>query len=1541
MVIDSEDNITIVDLSEEEEEEETEGENQIQTGGNNNQQVNNNEQTTGQNNEEQNNSGTNLPQINGDGSGSGQEIVDNNQETVQAPKFKITKFDISATGVTASISITDEEALLKEDTKIKIIRTTTGRTVYETTYPLGEYEIELDVQSLEPDTEYIMQVESAYQVEDILYQKNFIYKSFRTNITGISFEKDVFTNTSMSFKVKFEENSQITRAEMKIIAEDGQELEVKDVINENAINGSEVNVEFSGLEANTNYEVKLTNVLYNGQILVNGFDISKQYTTLKNRPVISGAEYEINKRDGNFTLKITNVEDEHSGITGYRYEVYDTRMQNQTPVKVIETDKTETILPIDETIIRNVAYTFKVVAIFNDNEKICEYESEYSAQMRMDGAEFPTVSFEEETVTFERIEGAIVIEDNDHTIQLDNDNILHVTYTDSVGKTQTFTSQGSLRIPVSVNNLRANETYKFAVYGTVDLKDGNDPVDKCYIGGVIVKTKEPDNMIAGYKQNSENIQSTFSVDFQLSSENPDGEELEAKTLTGMVFSIYSGQTLEGETPAGALQRTVKVVDTNLEPYASELKTNYYDNSFEITPEFFGAKNEDFREEYYTITVSNAYDYTEYENELPIINSTFVVKTNGYMPDLPEDPDNAIEVEVIRNYASQTPSSELQDSTVVGYKVNAIYDNSGGYARKIIYKAINATTNEEVEVIELDIGTDGNIPEAVFEVGAGTDQSVVDKVGLVRGNEYYFTYEVGLDLNDDGTIETYYPQQAEGEDVVLRSPTVSPEKEIPQIILYPVESADSSRTYKYQLKDIDNALATDEIVATIGNRIVDRQVLLPTTQGEFKEITFNNLYRGNLIISVSQATMKNLQATERILVQEYFEQKNDISNIGYRVSLDSNRIVINIQDSDGNIFTIQNLEKVAAFQVILRATDGSSTYTSELKGLSGNNILTINFNDIGNLVNKEVEVEVKAYYDSGRVAYEADSAYVVYQKAYLSTEQSYYYILNNEGNLVENTSTTGNLYYRQTASEPNVISIVNAVDSRYQNNITLQYSEKGMLYQYGTVLQKEVDEVDLTCSGSNIIKFDKIIPGISLLNNNTGELEITSELDRITMKATLIKNDVTEIKDNKIYVDIFETTETGANPQLVKTVELDASQFDDTIVIDRLSPKTYYGMQFRAILSTYDSSSGTYIEEERYLYDVDYEVVGRMYYFSTLTDVGIDNIQVEYVANSYEDKDLNINYTVERVMGYDVIKYTIKKYNEESKQYEEIAYDITDDVIFDKQMKKVLEVNPGSIIDFGAKYQIEIIPIAYITSVTGEDLELELGKKTHEFYLEELQEPVIAIRGERVVVDEQNNIEFRITIYDEDRMIVGNSYKVTILDDRQNDITPEDIKNATYSIEEINKRFTLENVELDSKYTIKVTVELDYENKNTDIKQLTREYTVQPTNEYGITIGQIIAVTNERNEAQIDLRFTGSYKLEEIDRIKYSVYNTSGYLSTQDLEFIPSVITAAEDKYYVYTLQENIVTDGTYYIEIQFVKEDPEDGEVLIETRTVEYVYIPR
>lgn len=1540
MVIDSDDNITIVDLTEKEDEDENEMENQIdntQTGTQGG-STQNSGGSSEENNQQNSGTGGSIPTINGDGTGNIDEIIDNNVSTIQLPKFKTNEFNVTTTGVTTNISITDEEGLLKDDTNIKILRSDTGKVVYETTYPLGEYEIALDVQSLVPDTEYILQVESAYEVEGITYQKNFMYKQFKTNITGISFEKDVFTNKTMSFSVNFEENSQIARAEMVVIDANGQEIQSQIVTNTNVITGSKVNVEFQGLEANTNYEVKLTNVLYNGQILVNGFDISKNYMTLKDIPNISGAEFEINKRDGNFKLKLNNVQDTHSGIQSYRYEIYDAREQdeNQTTIKTIETNEREVILPIDDTIVRNVTYVYKVVAIFNDNEKICEYESEYSELMRMDGAQFPTVSFEEEKVTFERIEGALVIEDNDHTIELDEDTIFTITYTDSVGKTETFTAQGSLRIPVRINNLRANETYKFAIYGRVDLKDGNDPIDQCYIGGAFVKTKEPENLVANYSTNNQDTKNTFNVNFKLTAENPNSEQLEAQTLTGMEFKIYSGQTIEGDVPQGVLIKSTKVVDTNIEPYESTLKETYYDSSVQITPEFFGAENSDFREEYYTITVSNAYDYTDYQNELPIINYMCVVKTNGYMPDI-GDAENASSITVIRNYETDEPNPDLSSNTVVGYRVKAKYDNSGGYAKTITYRAINEVTGQEVEVIELPIGEDGNIPEATFHVGFGTPYAEVDASGLKRGNEYYFTYEVMLDLNKDRIPETTFPPEVDGEEVTLRSETVRPEKEQASIIMYPASSTETARTYQYQLKDVDHSLTSNEMVAYIQNRIVDRQNIQETS-GNFSNIIFSNLNTGNLKITVRQAKLKTQSEEEITLIEEYFESSNSIRNLRYSVSLDTNRIVISLEDTNGNRDDISNLEKVAAFQVLLDAVDGTQHYETELKTLSSTNTISVNFNDIGELIGKETKVTLKAYYDSGKVGYEMESDYIVLQKAYLQGEEKYYYILNREGALVENNRTIGHMYYRKQTTTPNELSIINAVYSRYQNNITLQYSEKGMLYEYGVVLPKKVEEAEITCVGDNIIEFDIIIPGISMLDEN-GEMAITPELDRITMKPRLIKDENAKIKDNKIYIDIYETDENGANTVLIKTIEKQTEDFNEAIIIDGLSPKSYYGMRMRTVLEVENAQTGLTEEIERYLYDVDYEMLGRLYYFSTLTDVGIDDIQVIYSPVTYQNKMLNITYTIQRTMGYDLIQYRLEKYNETTQEYEEIGLSIEEDRIFNKSMTKNVAVNPGSPIDFGEKYKLTITPIAHIETVAGEEIELELGEKEYEFNLRELAEPTIAIKGNRVSSDDESHAEWRVTIYDADRMIVGDSYKVKILDDKRNDITPESIKNQTYSVDVINNRIIMENIDIKQRYTLQVIVELDYENKNTNIKEMIKEYSIPPVNEYGITIGNVIALTNSTNEAKIDLRFADSYKLEEIDDIMYSVYDTEGYSSTKTVEFIPQVIMSGEERYYMFTLDEVISREGKYYIEIQFFKQDETEGNIMIDATSIEYVYL--
>lgn len=210
MVIDSEDNVTIVDMSEKEEQtsiDEDDDPLDIDITDNDSQD---NENSDNSNNNQNNNNGNNNS---GSSSINGEE--ENEIPTIETPKFRITSFDVTTTGLTAKITITDEENLLKSNTKVTITQNVNGKKVYENIYNHGEYELDIDVQSLMPDTDYSIQVEAAYEIDSISYQKNFINKNFRTNITGVDFEKDVFTNTTMSFNVIFEKNSRNKQSRTK------------------------------------------------------------------------------------------------------------------------------------------------------------------------------------------------------------------------------------------------------------------------------------------------------------------------------------------------------------------------------------------------------------------------------------------------------------------------------------------------------------------------------------------------------------------------------------------------------------------------------------------------------------------------------------------------------------------------------------------------------------------------------------------------------------------------------------------------------------------------------------------------------------------------------------------------------------------------------------------------------------------------------------------------------------------------------------------------------------------------------------------------------------------------------------------------------------------------------------------------------------------------------------------------------------------------------------------------------------------------------
>ena len=826
-----------------------------------------------------------------------EEVVEDENKIIKQPIYKVVNMEVSAINLDAEIEINDEDSLIISPTDITVVDNASLKVVYEGSVPAGDTSAFISTAGLTPDTEYTIYAKATFEIDGIDYTKSFVNKIFRTEALGVTFDKSYATKDSISVKVNKKGYSEVTSVVVSIYDETGVKLDYKGV---DFIENNTVEVTFDRLNKNTKYKVVMSDVLCDGIVVEEGYFEEKVMLTLKDAPSVGSLQFEINKRTSKFELSINDVDDPDYGIVGYRYEIFDVRqnMNTDTPLVIVETNKLEKIsVNVDEVkLLRGSTYTYRVAVIFEDNDKTVEYIKELGGTMQMDGVAFPSVRFDADLITWEQINGTIIVEDPNNTIVGDTYKVVYKNAVDVYTTNTIISSSSEETVPISVNNLRSNETYTFQVYASVNLKDGNDTIEQAYIGSVIVKTGTPEPLTASYEAQM-NYSSAFSVDVQLSDYNGKSASLEASTISEMTLTLY-----QGSTAGGAVEVYRKVVDSNIDDYISSIKTGFYDGKTTIDPAFFNSVNNDFTEKTYTLVISDVHDYTTYKNEIPVYNNTFTFGVNNFLPDLPGANTNPVNVTKIANKNAAVfgldYDANLEPNTIVGYSVISNFMNDSQNAIKMVYHvwAYNQLTGEYEIIKDYSVDYDefGNVDSIVVPVGYGTANNVFDSDMIRRGNEYYFSYEVHLDIDGDGDEDTVYPTAVDSS-AILKSASQFPEKQAPIYQIYPSVSTNSSAAYKYKVKDVDNCLESNNLYAFLGNDTTSTSsVSIIPNQSEFKLVNFIGLTSDSFYsIKANERKVKKRNSAYTTLSTQYLSPLTSSLDLTYEVEVNSNTLIVRI------------------------------------------------------------------------------------------------------------------------------------------------------------------------------------------------------------------------------------------------------------------------------------------------------------------------------------------------------------------------------------------------------------------------------------------------------------------------------------------------------------------------------------------------------------------------------------------------------------------------------------------------------------------------
>ncbi len=1488
-----------------------------------------------------------------------EEVVDDTKID-KAPEYKVTELSLSSLKLEAKIEIIDDDMVLSSPTTIKVVENSTYKTIYEDISM--DSNIMISIADLKPDKEYTLLASATYKIDEIEYERTFISKIFRTKSIGVSLDNNYSKVDGLVVNVTKESYSDVASAKVIIHDKDGVMLEERLVVMNAA---AEYPIIFDNLDSNSTYVITLEEILVDGVVVDSGYSQSLSMTTLKKAPLIGELKYSIDKRKSSISMSPSNIIDYDNGIINYRYEVFDVRNaeNNSTPVATIaKTDMSDAVLYVDGTKIeRWVPYTYRLVVEYYDNEKIVEYTKDLGSTMQLDGVRFPTIHFDESYVTWEQINGVIVIDDPDGAIISDE---FEVVYKNSVDVYDVMSLQISDvnqvvdinnhsqqmtvpagTIPIAVNNLRKHETYTFQVYGYVNLQDDSSDLQKVYIGSVFVQTDDPKPLVGSYTYDTSNLALAFSVNFKLTN---DDAVLEASTLNDLSFYLYEGTNTNG-TPFAYTH----ISDLDSAPYSSTIKTNYYDSYVNITPQFFNLEATDFISKKYTMVVTEAKDYTRYGNEIPIINNYIQIEVSDVINEYTGDPDDAITIKAIQNRNATTFGLSYDDSldptTVIGYNVLAKYTNDAKKAVSVTYRVhgYNPATNKFVRLPHLDktelYNSNGTLPATLFELDYGTAGTDLDNdpsdTKMRRGNRYYLTFEVKVfkDTNSEETI--IYPNEVDP-DLTLRSIEIVPKKQSSNFMMYPSSSTKTTATWKYYVKDVDYSLSRMVLNSFVGTKLTQANAtpsstvnIVYTENEEFQTAVFEGLTEDTTYgVKKYERLVKSNPESATILNREWHYKKYDSIPLTFSVNEEENRFGIAIDD----YYTNKEIaDRIAYADLYIIPQDGIHE-TKEYKNITfSDGVYFVNYLSIQELKGINLKFRVDVYYDNGEYGYDVGTEYKALQQMSIEGPGEYYFD-NNKRYLELHDTIIDSKFITELKPFENTMTLF--TNKNRTRDYEIEVDSGGVFYEENYVVAKALVPESLPSLDDEGI-FSKITPAISIRTGS--KLNISALLSSAEVRATVTVPESSTVYNNDVYIELYTTDENGGNAEHIFRTDGDpntgnmifkVSDFSSAVEIDNLSPQQNYYIKFYVYETQADKTS----DNRTYLYDMDEHASGLIYRFYTMTDVGVNNIKLNFVPFSYQSKTLVLSYNLKVIHGFDRIEYVIQKWN--GNTYVDSGIYIGNSYNFQPLMTINISAPPSldPNIAWGQRYRVIIKPYGSY-EIDGQISEFAFIQGTSDITLPMANTPFIGIS----TIKSLDALKFRVTINDSDHIFVNDQYTVRLVDSDYN-VLATIIGNRT---DVASKLFTFNADEygLENGKTYTFNVIADGDRLNTGSQETFTRLSKTVTTTFGdvVYLGTVTASENQANHQAIDVIFANSYRLSDVTSLEYFITNlsTGEFLTSgTDMSFNSGSLkyNSASNVYY-YTISladiENFIEDDTYIITMNFYT-----GDELVEQTEISYYY---